>query len=85
MDLFLYARDPRHERVKSMPNLGQLQQQVNTQAYKHNLKLHKYRIIYKCPETDKYIYSRLSLSRTFKGPGDLFEIEKVRDIENLTK
>ena len=31
------------------------------------------------------IYSRLSLSRTFKGPGDLFEIEKVRDIENLTK
>ena len=31
------------------------------------------------------IYSRLSLSRTLKGPGDLFEIEKVRDIENLTK
>ena len=30
-------------------------------------------------------YSRLSLSRTFKGPGDLFEIEKVRDIKNLTK
>ena len=30
-------------------------------------------------------YNRLSLSQTFKVPGDLFEIEKVRDIENLTK
>ena len=29
-------------------------------------------------------YSRLTLSRTFKGPGDLFEIEKVQDTENLT-
>ena len=31
------------------------------------------------------LYSRLSLSRTLKGPGDWFEMEKVRDIENLTK
>ena len=31
------------------------------------------------------LYSRISLSRTFKGPGDLFDIEKVRDIENRTK
>ena len=33
----------------------------------------------------KGMYSRLSLSRIFEGPGDLFEIEKVRDIENFTK
>ena len=30
-------------------------------------------------------YTTRSLSRTFKGPGHLFEIEKVGDIENLTK
>ena len=30
-------------------------------------------------------YSRLALSQNFKGPGDLFEIEKDRDIESLTK
>ena len=30
-------------------------------------------------------YSRLSLSQTFKGPQDLFEMQKVRDIENLIK
>ena len=30
-------------------------------------------------------YSRLFLSWSFKWPGDLLEIEKVRDIENLTK
>ena len=30
-------------------------------------------------------YSTLSLSKTFKGPEDLFEIQKVRDIENLSK
>ena len=33
----------------------------------------------------KWHNSRLSLSRTFKGPGDLFEIEKVRDKENFIK
>ena len=31
------------------------------------------------------ISSRLSLSWTFKRLGDLFKIEKVQDIENLTK
>ena len=31
------------------------------------------------------MYSKLSLSRTLKGPGELFEIEKVLDIENITK
>ena len=30
-------------------------------------------------------YSRLSLSWTFKRPGDLFKVEKVQDIETLTK
>ena len=30
-----------------------------------------------------YIYSGLSLSRTRKGPRDLFEIERVRDKEKL--
>ena len=31
--------------------------------------------------TQKYIYSSLSLSRTRKGPENLFEIERVRDRE----
>ena len=53
----------------------------------NGLRLERVKMLINWPQHKGWNYNTLSLSlsRTFKGPGDLFEIEKVQDIENLPK